>query len=495
MPPIYGSQMSLWLSLFLPDLPLEVLELGDAKPAPTAEASPSGRVVYERAGARRWVIGCRHPRIAAGETLGSVQARFPNVRPQPRNGAAEAAALQSLASLAYRINDRVVITREAPRAAFDSPSNAVSVDIAPSLRLFGGLQGVLDEAARLTRDLPYRVQLGVAPSLEAALLTARAGLGPTTSPTELAGALAPLPIALMRWPLEAESLLLGSGHRSLGDVLNHDPAALSSRLGPEFPRALQRLLGSLPDPRPWFVPPARYRRRLDLDTEIDSWHALLFPLRRLFDEFEAYLRARQVNASELTVILARRRSEGERFVLRSTTPTQSAAIFLRLLREHWSTRPPSAAASELRLRADRFAELAPPQTSLFDNGTQGNDAWNATLDRLRTRLGDGQLWQPGLTADHRPERAWSPNGSVDSKPFLPERPLWLLREPRAWTPPPAGTLANDPERISGGWWDDAPVERDYYRATDHDGQTLWIYRDRRDGRWYLQGLELPGESG
>jgi protein ImuB len=50
-------------------------------------------------------------------------------------------------------------------------------------------------------------------------------------------------------------------------------------------------------------------------------------------------------------------------------------------------------------------------------------------------------------------------------------------------------LRSGPERIEAGWWDGAPVSRDYFVAANPAGETLWIYRERRDpGAWYLHGL-------
>jgi protein ImuB len=44
------------------------------------------------------------------------------------------------------------------------------------------------------------------------------------------------------------------------------------------------------------------------------------------------------------------------------------------------------------------------------------------------------------------------------------------------------------ERIEAGWWDGNRVERDYYVAADDRGQMFWVYRERLNGEWYLQGL-------
>lgn len=474
----HGSR--LWLCIELPRLPLDALST-------TEQTANQPAVIYAQRGAKRWVIASAYPKIAAGEALGSVQARFPDVRIRARDTAAESAALQAVALAAYELSDRIVIVDDPPRGLHDRPHQAVLVDVAPSLRLFGGLEGLLERAQQWVARLPYQAQLGFAPTPESAVLAARGQLPPIADddPATLRMQLAALPLTQLRWPLAIEELLGGTGHRRIADLLQHNAASLAARLGPAFPLALQRLFGELPDPRPWFQPPVRYRRRLDLDVEIEDWQALLFPLRRLFDEFEHYLRARQVAVTELHLTLARRRTETESLLLRTTTPTQSAETLFRLLRERWQSRGPTAPARELRLRADRFVALASPQTQLFDDGSTEGEAWNTLVDRVRARLGDHSIWRPGLAEDHRPERAWMRDGASKSLQALPPRPLWLLHKPRRLRlPAPVHGIG---ERITGGWWDSAPIKRDYYRTRSASGQTLWIYQDLDDGLWYEHG--------
>ncbi|HEX8437871.1 MAG TPA: DNA polymerase Y family protein, partial [Archangium sp.] len=45
-----------------------------------------------------------------------------------------------------------------------------------------------------------------------------------------------------------------------------------------------------------------------------------------------------------------------------------------------------------------------------------------------------------------------------------------------------------PERLSGDWWDAKPYSRDYYRVHFEGLGPAWVFRDARDGRFYLQGL-------
>lgn len=45
-----------------------------------------------------------------------------------------------------------------------------------------------------------------------------------------------------------------------------------------------------------------------------------------------------------------------------------------------------------------------------------------------------------------------------------------------------------PERLLGDWWDAEPFCRDYYRVHFEGMGPVWIFKDERDGRFYLQGM-------
>ena len=77
-----------------------------------------------------------------------------------------------------------------------------------------------------------------------------------------------------------------------------------------------------------------------------------------------------------------------------------------------------------------------------------------------------------------------------------DRPLWLARSPtplsrHGGVPHLDGAplfLVDGPERIETGWWDGHDIARDYFVARAPHGEQLWVYRDRRDGEWYVHGL-------
>ncbi|MCR4413670.1 MAG: DNA polymerase Y family protein, partial [Thermoguttaceae bacterium] len=45
-----------------------------------------------------------------------------------------------------------------------------------------------------------------------------------------------------------------------------------------------------------------------------------------------------------------------------------------------------------------------------------------------------------------------------------------------------------PERIETGWWRGPMIARDYYRVETTTGRRFWLFRCRRNGRWFLHGM-------
>jgi protein ImuB len=84
-----------------------------------------------------------------------------------------------------------------------------------------------------------------------------------------------------------------------------------------------------------------------------------------------------------------------------------------------------------------------------------------------------------------------PDGALPSQP----RPVWMLDKPLRLMMRDQRPIYRRPlkmltrtERIEAGWWDGNCVERDYYVAADDRGHMFWVYRERLNGEWYLQGL-------
>jgi protein ImuB len=87
---------------------------------------------------------------------------------------------------------------------------------------------------------------------------------------------------------------------------------------------------------------------------------------------------------------------------------------------------------------------------------------------------------------------------------LLERPSRLLAEPSALDGETDGRgelisgrvlgrkrrvmALSGPERLGGDWWAPTAFSRDYYRVIFEGVGPTWVFRDGRDGRFYLQGF-------
>jgi protein ImuB len=128
-----------------------------------------------------------------------------------------------------------------------------------------------------------------------------------------------------------------------------------------------------------------------------------------------------------------------------------------------------------------------------DTAAQATGATEATEPPLHlSQTNNPQRFRPSTSPALNAQTSLDlPDNPLPSQP----RPLWMLdkplrlmmREQRPIYRRPLKMLTRT-ERIEAGWWDGNRVERDYYVAADDRGHMYWVYRERRSGEWYLQGL-------
>lgn len=499
----------LWLALDLPQLPLEALEMRRG-------VDSTHLVVLAQRGPRRWIVGSRHPAIAEGLDWGTAQSIVPTLRPQPRDLRAEQETLESLCTWAWRFGSEVVRDTVESPLDYGRPGHRIAIGITPSLRLFGGLEALLKVFDTVFAELGHRGRRGVAPTLDAAILLARAGIPrPVVDLSHLHAALAPLPLSLLDLPPAIFEALRSVGLRRVGELLDLPLDGLARRHGTALVGTIERLLGLRADGRPRHRLAPSYSRRFDLCSEVETVAGLDLPLRRLTQDFTDYLLARDGGVQEFRLTLEHPRRRITRIDLRMATVTRAAARLHRAICERLERAPLPAAVHALRLSAQRFATPAAGQKDLFD--PRNEEDWLSLLEILTGRLGHDAVYALVSAADCRPERAWkraspqidpaiasnrpkppgaaSPKaaGSSAFRTTLPargaarvaSRPLWLIDPPRLLASAPA--RLSHAERIEGGWWDGDDVSRDYYRT--RLGQSrAWVFQDRRTREWYLHGL-------
>lgn len=488
----------LWLCITLPQLPLEALQ---------CERSEQPTVVTALEGNVRSVICCNPAaeRVGLKSELSFTTAlsMLPEVIALERRVSAEQAALERLASWAYQFSGTVILGEVCsdPQRARGS---ALWLEIGASLRLFGGFRKLIEQLEAELRKLFYSYQLGIAPTLEGAALLARTGVRVAiTTPGALRARIENIGVQWLNLDPWTTQQLQIVGVRTVGLLVSLPRDGVAKRFGPEVCNYLDRLVGDAPDPRPTYRLPPKYHAHFEFEAEIRSTGALLFPLQRMLREFVGFLRARDTGVQRFTVQFIHRGAHPDNMTTNIhvglSMPDRDSERFLALTRERLEHATLPSATIALHLSAEEFATPTALHSDILSGATEQSEDLSHTLDRLAARLGEEQVHGITPVADHRPESTWAQLTGMDAVQAArqrltrhqlkwPNRPLWLLPEPKPLQSGAVPPLASGAERIESGWWDGGDVQRDYFIARTPQGAALWIYRDLSDGSWHLHGF-------
>lgn len=450
--------------------------------------------------------------VQPGMRLAAAWALLPELAVRERAAAAEQAALLRLACWAGAFTSEVCLRPQ-----------ALLLEVAASLRLFGGAASLFDAIRAGCVEQGFSPQAALAPTPLAAEWLAAAGDDrPCLAPAELPQRLGALPLSALGLPAADLFRLSGFGARTLGDVLRLPRAGLARRLGAAFAADLARALDELPDPRARFVFPERFAERIELPARVDSAPALGFAGRRLIGALCGWLAARCAGVGECVFELQHERGANERpptrIVLGFSGATRDPERIGRVLLERLQRLELPAAVESIGLCADAPEPLGGREGSLFGRAAGGAadpSSLAALVERLQARLGRESVYALACVAEHRPENASQPvpptltpvrgtgaRGNVRSGVSAPPggpRPVCLLPLPQALSeaggrPQRGGPLQllAGPERIESGWWDAAEpgaagdVRRDYFVALSPRAEWLWIFRC--EAGWFLHGF-------
>src|SRR5256714_8845049 len=193
-------------------------------------------------------------------------------------------------------------------------------------------------------------------------------------PAQLPGQLAPLPLASLRWPADALRRLAHMGVRTSGAELVLPRAGVARRGGSEQLAMVDVLTGRMPEARVTFHAPERFRRRRELDCELENHALLLAALAPLFADLGAFLRARQCGVVELECRLTHRHVPATRCVVRLAAPATDVHRLAELLGERLSTLDLPEPARACELRADALVPYLPGSNAPWQPRQHGGSA-------------------------------------------------------------------------------------------------------------------------
>lgn len=481
----------LWFCVYLPQLSLEAV----------STAREPLAVVEERQGVHR-VLLVNTAAAAAGVMPGlasnAALALLPELVLEQRCRLREQQVLERLAAWLERFSSLVSL----------ATADVLLMEIAGSLRLFGGLRSLRQQVSSGLQQLGFTAALAIAPTPLAATWLARNGRRACVrAPANLPAALRAVPLACLDWPAATVEALAGIGVANVGDCLRLPREGFARRFGAGRLLDLDRALGRLPDPRPGWRTPEVFVADHELPEEHSDRELLLGICQALLQRLERFLLLRQLGMQRLDFSFYHLRADATTLSLGCAQAGRSAVRWLDLLRLRFerarlaepviAVRLQGGPAQALQAGSGRFAFEARRQS-------QPADAILHLAERLGARVGRQAVHGLMTRAEHRPQHAWTARSLFTNKPDAAQagageghnRPLWMLPEPallhaERGHPIHLGPLrlVDGPERLETGWWDEDGIARDYFTAVNPRGMRLWVFRDRHArADWYLHGF-------
>ncbi|MCW2271892.1 DNA polymerase IV [compost metagenome] len=466
----------LWACILLPQLALDAVLRGrDDLDTPLVLLSgPPQRRVLQAVNPAAAALGLR-----AGQPLTTAQALAGHFTCVDHDPGAIEPLQQLLAAWAYRFSSQVSL--HYPRVLL--------LEVESSLGLFGPWPAF---EARLRAELSalgfrHRIVLASNPVAARMLANCHDGLA-LTDLEQTREALEQLPIERIGLPAQATSAFARMGLRRLGQVMALPRQALARRFAADVQLHLDRLLGVRPMALSFYLPPDRFDARIELNFDVESHQALLFPLRRLINDLAAFLAGRDSGVQRFTLHLEHAEGPDTCVAVGLLAAERDPQMLFELARGRLEQLQLGAPVRNLRLLAEDLPAFVPQHSELFDPRPQQSQPWEQLRERLRARLGDSAVRNLAAQDDHRPECAWRLDNATQLPPApTAPRPGWLLAEPQA-LPGVGVRLLTGAERIESGWWDGGDIRRDYYRVQTPTGLYAWAYRNLgEDGPLWLQG--------
>ena len=372
---------------------------------------------------------CNPAAIEAGIRLGMSEANAwsmaADLQVHPRDVLKEQQALQEAALWALHFTPQVALQTSVHGCG-------LLAEVAPSLRLFEGLQKLLAQLARGIAELGLQGGWASAPTATGAWLLAQTApltvidatavrataYLPGQSLAQAAALLDALPLHVLDAAQEHLATLTGIGCSTLGQLRRLPRGGLARRFGKALLNEIDRAYGDQPEVHRWFEAPETIDLKLELPARVENTEALLFAARRLLLQLTGWLTARHAAVAGITLWLhhepARKRdSTGAVATSAASTPvaillaapSRDADHLGLLLRERLAHVVLVAPVVEIALVADNITLQAAPNTELFPTVASDTETIGRLVERLQSRLGTEAVRLLATSADHRPERS------------------------------------------------------------------------------------------
>jgi protein ImuB len=330
--------------------------------------------------------------------------------------------------------------------------------------------------------------------------------------------LAPFPVGVLEPSQYLSTLLDGIGVEKCGDLARLELEPVEVRFGAEGARLWR--LSRADDSRRIFasMPRSLPSASLDwVDYTLKDPERLVFIINALVGNISTELISRGQCAREMTMIFSLANRDTYEHPLRPARSTASHKAWMRLIRSHLERIVLPDGVVGITIRVEAVTGEVERQGDIFDRGFATARAAEETIAQLLDDQGAVVVTPRNNQhplIDRRTEWVSQEPAQASARIQLRERvvkataaprlTLQLLPEPRRiavttkrrrdheiptqyrdkeWL---TIVSAAGPDRVSGGQWTE-PYAREYFRCVTDDGMMVWVFRDAREGSWYLHG--------
>lgn len=499
------SSARLWLAIRLPDLSLTAIS-SDETTTPVVIADKK-RVVF--ANQLALLAGVRLDMdITTAQLLSGCEII-------ERNTTQEQQALHQLSEQLYHFTPYIDRYCSSTKA-----QSGLLLEISSCLKLFSGVQGILEKITNCLNQTPYGFLFGLGHSAKAAWLLSFAEHEITyeeTKPVFLERINALSIHLLFDYPAAREALAR-MGFVTLGDIarqITHKSLrSFKKRLGQEFTDVLadifdidQNFMQSalFDKPRDIYRPDEWFEAEIHFEYPITVVDQLKPAFENLLNTLGNYLRKRQQQCHTIEWCMTDIYKRKANMTVSSDLPQSQWQLLYDLTLIQFENKELPFEVDSIKLICLHTLPIQNRNQMLDLDQSRRRKSSSAdfavTIAKLKARLGDAAVYKLSYRDSQIPELTQVMLAlSEKSCQTLPDihknslRPTWLLKIPElieerhqrlywhGYLTPQVG-----PERVIGEWWNE-PVARDYYLAKRQDNLPLWIFFNLYDKQWYVQGV-------
>jgi protein ImuB len=392
------------------------------------------------------------------------------------------------------------------------------LDITGTDRLYGSEENLVHRIFEKLSKARFRAKIAIARTIGAAWALSRFSSKKFISVgvTNLEEMLLPLPICSLRIDAEHILSLQQVGIDTINKLLKIPRSSLNKRYGTSVSRKIDEALGYAFETYRMVKAPYSWLVKKEYDYPLKKHYSIQNSLLSLLSELIEKLNCRKKKAKNFTLFIQGLDEAGvayrsnKTFSLYSASQNEGHLIsIISPLIESLSIPGP---AYLLMLSCKHTEEAHSNQANLFKDTLQGSG--DELLNALTVRLGEEHVTKPIFHESYVPEKSYSfvALRKVSKEQTTPNeianRPSCILTPPEEITAiamlpdhPPSQirwknsnyliTQGYGPERIGNEWWKDKTFnlsEREYFRVQDNLGRWLWLFRNRKTHKWFIQGM-------